>query len=242
MAVERVEQRFDVVADGGRPVGCLLLDRPVVLAATDLVPGDADVRAGQFGQGVALRTFLPHLHEHPRHDAVDGRRVIEPMAGVVVDPAGYGEMFAERMDFGRRQADLGRLLCRCRQADDRGDRDRGRGLPITGGLFFARTAGMVGMAGAAGKMMRGEPPPCQAADCQECQARKPADDARRRRLPGSRPHGRCGGLWPSGGLMGFRGHDRRHDGHRRRRDERAGTGQILHPGGTFCRAHRMPSG
>jgi hypothetical protein len=54
MADEGVEQRFDVVGDGGRPIGGLLLDQTVVLAAADFVAGHAHVGAGKLSQRVAL--------------------------------------------------------------------------------------------------------------------------------------------------------------------------------------------
>ena len=110
LADERVEQRFDVVGDGGRPVGGLLLDQTIVLAAADLVAGHAHIGAGKLRQRVALRNLLPHLHEHPRHDAVDRRRVIETVAGVVVEPSGHGEELTKWPNVRRCQTDFGCLL------------------------------------------------------------------------------------------------------------------------------------
>ena len=167
MAVERVEQRLDVGGDGGRPVGSLLFDKPVVLATADLVAGHAHVRAGKLRQGVPLRDLLPHLHEHPRDDAIDGRRVVEPVAGVIIDSAGNGEVLTKRQDFYWCQTDVGGLLRYHRQGDDPGHGRCRRVVAFTGGLLTGRPAGIVRDTS---KMMGGEPPPGQAADRQESQS------------------------------------------------------------------------
>ena len=181
LADEGVEQRFDVVGDGGRPVGGLLLDQAIVLAAADLVAGHAHVGAGKLSQRVALRNLLPHLHEHPRHDAIDGRGVIEPVAGVVVEPAGHGEVLAKGADVRRSQTDFRCLLGRRRQGDESGYASgaASSGCRVAGPVTVGDPGmtGLTGLIGDPAEMVRCQPPPGQATERQESKPGEPAEQA-----------------------------------------------------------------